>query len=95
MGHPNKFDERIERAVACTSDGRPLWGRIPRTGTRCPWTGLSRTYICRLVHDGSIESRLLLRPGCVTGVRLVYLPSIEAYISGANSRHLNQQDHHQ
>lgn len=86
MGH-QAFEARVARATAYEPGGRPVWGRIPRSGTRCPWTGLSRSYICRLIREGAIESKLIVRPGCITGIRIVSLPSVEAYIAGTNSNH--------
>ena len=55
------------------------WIRLPTRG-RCPVTGLSRPHFYALIGQGEIKSACLRRPGCTTGVRLVWLPSVLAYI---------------
>lgn len=55
------------------------WIRLPTTG-RCPMTGLSRAAFYQLITAGQIKSACLRQPGKLTGVRLVWLPSVLAYI---------------
>lgn len=55
------------------------WIRLPTTG-RCPDTGLTRPHFYILIQKGLIKSACLRRPGCTTGVRLVWLPSVMKYI---------------
>ena len=55
------------------------WIRIPTKG-RCPETGLTRPHFYQLINAGAIKSACLKKPGNLTGVRLVWLPSVLAYI---------------
>lgn len=55
------------------------WIRIPTRG-RCPETGLTRPHYYQLINEGRIKSACLRKPGNLTGVRLVWLPSVLAYI---------------
>lgn len=58
---------------------RERWIRIPRKG-RCPDAGLSRAHYYALINEGKIKSACIKRPGKLTGVRLIWLPSVLAYI---------------
>jgi hypothetical protein len=55
------------------------WIRIPTRG-RCPEAGLTRPHYYQLIKEGKIKSACLKKPGNLTGVRLVWLPSVLAYI---------------
>ena len=55
------------------------WTRMPTKG-RDPDTGLTRPHLYQLINQGAIKSAVLRRPGCTTGVRLVWLPSVLEYI---------------
>ena len=55
------------------------WVRIPVRGHQ-PDSGLGRGVIYGLINAGAIKSASLRKPGCRTGVRLVWLPSLLAYI---------------
>lgn len=59
----------------------PEFIRLPRPGERCPYTGLSRTTLCELIANGSIESRLVRKPGRVRGIRLIVLRSLLDYLN--------------
>lgn len=59
--------------------GTARWIRIPRRG-HCPHTGLSRTMLSRLIRSNKIRTASLKRPGTIRGARLVWLPSVMAYI---------------
>jgi hypothetical protein len=60
------------------------WIRIPAKG-QCPWCGLTRSMLFRLVRENRIKSRSLKNPGCVKGTRLLWLPSVHAYIENCNN----------
>lgn len=53
--------------------------RLPTKG-RCPVTGLTRPHFYLLIGQGAIKSSVLRRPGCTSGVRLVWLPSVLEFI---------------
>jgi len=57
----------------------PQWIGIPSVG-HCPITGLSRPHIYNLIAAGLIRSACLRQPGAIRGRRLVYLPSVLAYL---------------
>lgn len=55
------------------------WIRLPKTGP-CEWCGLSRSHLAELIKAQKIRSVSLRRPGNIRGIRLIWLPSIFAYI---------------
>ncbi|HOX57126.1 MAG TPA: hypothetical protein P5205_08270 [Candidatus Paceibacterota bacterium] len=61
----------------------PAFIRIPRAGTRDPYTGLTRTALFALVKDGKVKSISLRQPGCKRGVRLIDARSLVETISQA------------
>lgn len=66
-----------------SSAPRPGWIRVPKVGTVCPHSGLSRSYICQLIKDGDVESMSLRKRCAKHGVRLVSYDSLMAYIRKA------------
>jgi len=58
---------------------REIWVRIPSRGRELH-TGLSRAYLFQLVREGKIKSASLKKPGCMVGVRLLWLPSLFEFI---------------
>lgn len=63
-----------------SSASRPEWIRVPKAGTICPHSGLSRSFICQLIKVGEIDSRSMRKRGAKTGVRLLSYDSLMAYI---------------
>lgn len=59
------------------------WQRIPSRGYL---QGLSRSYIFGLIKAGKIKTANIVQPGCVKGVRLLYMPSLTAFIE----RHIDE-----
>jgi hypothetical protein len=55
------------------------WIRLPVRG-RCPHTGLSRAAYYELIKANRIRTANLRKPGALRGTRLVWLPSIMAYL---------------
>jgi len=53
--------------------------RVPAKGY-CPNSGLSRSHIFDLIKQGEIQSRSLVKPGNIRGIRVVWLPSLLEYI---------------
>ena len=67
----------------------PEFIRLPKTGTTCPHTGLSRSYLNQLVLPCSwneqkppVRSVVLRKSGCLTGVRLICYRSLMTYLRG-------------
>lgn len=55
------------------------WIRLPTRG-RCPFTGFSRAKFYELIERGLIKSANIKAPGKLTGVRLIWLPSVLDFI---------------
>jgi|SRR5208282_1780342 len=72
-------DER-NQASATVSQLQPRFVRLPKPGTLCPFTGLSRTQIYLLCKSGKVKSHSLKRRGTCRGVRLIDYQSLVAAI---------------
>ena len=72
-------DKQRTTQLQTGNDSHERWIRIPTRG-RCPYTGLTRSYFYELINAGKIKSACLKRPGTVRGARLIWLPSVLAYI---------------
>jgi hypothetical protein len=59
------------------------WVRLPKPGHYL--CGLGRTYLFQLTKRGKIKSVALREPGKARGVRLLYKPSILAFIEGQSA----------
>jgi predicted DNA-binding transcriptional regulator AlpA len=57
----------------------PKWIRLPMRG-HCPHTGLSRAAFYELIKTNKIRTASLKKPGALRGARLVWLPSVMAYV---------------
>ncbi len=55
------------------------WIRIPSRGCE-PNSGLHRSHIYEILHAGEIRTANILKPGARKGIRLVWLPSLLAYV---------------
>jgi hypothetical protein len=69
--------------AACVSVQRveaPAFVRLPRPGTLCPFTGLSRTQMYLLCKTGKVKSFSLKRKGTARGCRLIDAQSLIAVI---------------
>jgi hypothetical protein len=64
---------------ACNLTPSPEWARLPTRGPD-PLFGLSRAFYYQLITAGQIKTACIRRPGASTGVRLVHVPSVRAYI---------------
>jgi hypothetical protein len=65
---------------ASVSQLQPRFVRLPKPGTLCPFTGLSRTQIYLLCKSGKVKSHSLKRRGTCRGVRLIDFQSLVAAI---------------
>ena len=66
-----------------SSSSRPEWIRVPKVGTVCPHSGLSRAFIHKAIKEGLVASTSIRRRGARTGIRLVSYDSLMAYIRKA------------
>jgi hypothetical protein len=72
---------------SASSINRPEYLRLPRAGTRCPVTGLTRTALNELIlptaangYRPPVRSFSLKRPGQIRGVRLISLADLVRHI---------------
>ena len=54
------------------------WVRMPKPKERL--CGLSRTTLGELIESGDLKSAVIRKPGSQKGIRLIYLPSLAAYL---------------
>jgi hypothetical protein len=80
-------DMDIVEVTGSIETAEPLTIRLPRTGQRCPWTGLSRSAMNELIlpckgNDFSppVRSKVLLAQGKSRGIRLVIFASLKEYL---------------
>jgi hypothetical protein len=68
-----------------------VWIRLPHPKGRCSFTGLSRSGLNELVQNskGKIRSVSLRKPGATKGVRLIHLPTLQAYLHEQAARQNN------
>lgn len=80
--NPATLDEqfvRMPRAVGADLGGD--WARMPKGGSHV--RGLGRSYLYDLDARGEIRTIALRKPGATKGVRLIYLPSLDAFLARA------------
>jgi hypothetical protein len=83
MIHPDQSAGEAAKDIAINSQAltqRPEWIRLPKEGSTCPFSGLSRSYLADLVRRREVPSKALRRPGAVRGVRLICYAGLMAYI---------------
>ena len=74
----------LEAQAAIGNHANNEWARIPRVGQTLE--GLYRSQIFGLVKAGKVRSAAIKQPGQLrAGMRLVFLPSLRAYISSFSS----------
>ena len=77
---PASAGVRDAGTVASVSQLQPRFVRLPKPGTLCPFTGLSRTQIYLLCKSGKVKSHSLKRRGTCRGVRLIDFQSLVSAI---------------
>jgi len=82
MIHSDQSAGEAAKKVATNSQAliRPEWIRLPKEGSTCPFSGLSRSYLADLVRRREVPSKALRRPGTVRGVRLICYAGLMDYI---------------
>ena len=71
------------------ADNEPEFVRIPQL---YPRAGIKRGIAYRKIADGTFRSVLLREPGAKQGVRLVYWPSVKAYLHGLMAEQNAEKD---
>jgi hypothetical protein len=71
-------------APQVTPSTYPIWIRLPKSGTPCPFTGLSRSALNALIlgKNPPVKSASLKGPYAIRGSRLIHLGSLLAFIEG-------------
>lgn len=59
---------------------QPEWLRLPKPGTLCPHSGLSRTVLYQLCKANKIKSTVLRQRGASRGIRLISFDSLMTYL---------------
>lgn len=66
---------------------RPLFIRVPRSGERCPYTGMARSSLLTLIlpsrtngFSPPVASIVVRKPGRARGIRLIHWASLDDYI---------------
>jgi hypothetical protein len=72
----------------------PEFVRLPKSGTRCRWTGLSRSAICELILPARapVKSVVLRRRGATRGQRLIHLRSLLDHLHAQAATDLSESD---
>lgn len=63
-----------------TAAARPEWIRLPKPGTLCPWTGLSRSKLWEVLQTGKVRNICLRKEGAARGARLISLAALIGYL---------------
>src|SRR5262245_57594522 len=73
--------ESFETARSTKPTFLPAFLRLPRNGSLCPVTGLSRTALYELCKSGAVKSVVLRRhAGAKRGIRLVNCESLLTFL---------------
>lgn len=62
---------------------RPEWIRLPKEGTNCPHSGLTRSYLAGLIRRNLVPSKSLRQRGSVRGIRLISYDGLMAFIASS------------
>lgn len=74
--------ESASSASTHAAQSKPEFIRLPKSGQRCSWTGMSRASLNELVlgSGAPVRSVVLRRDGASRGIRLIYLESLLHYL---------------
>ena len=85
----HEFIRALIEAVRELTSVKPEFIRLPKSGTRCPYTGLSRSKLNQLVlpckendFKPPVESKVLRKRGTIRGTRLIVFDSLMNYLNG-------------
>jgi len=84
--------------AASSAPLRPEFVRVPREGSYCPFTGLSRTAISRLIlpaeangYNPPVRSVCLRQKGRIRGIRLVDYASLIGYLNAQDQGNFSSE----
>ena len=76
---------------------KPEFVRLPKGGTRCPHTGLSRSKLNQLVlpckendYKPPVESKSVRSRGTIRGARIIVFDSLMEYLNGLDDGRRNE-----
>jgi hypothetical protein len=76
---------------------KPVFIRLPKSGTRCPHTGLSRSKLNQLVlpckendFKPPVDSKSVRSRGTLRGTRLIVFDSLMEYLNGLDDGRRNE-----
>lgn len=74
-----------------TAQRSPEFIRLPKSGQRCPFTGMSRASLNELVLGigAPVHSVVLRREGASRGIRLIHLESLLHYLYQQMEQQIN------
>lgn len=79
----------FDHKLPSPADVHPEWLRLPAPGTRCRFSGLSRSTLNELTipgpaNDGHppVKSVVLRKRGALRGIRLISYDSLMGYLAG-------------
>ena len=83
--------------VETSTTVKPEFIRLPKSGNRCPHTGLSRSKMNQLVlpckendFKPPVESKVLRKRGTIRGTRLIVFDSLMGYLNGLDDGGRNE-----
>jgi hypothetical protein len=92
-----EFMHAPKQAVSELTSVKPEFIRLPKSGNRCPHTGLSRSKLNQLVlpckendFKPPVESKVLRKRGTIRGTRLIVFDSLMEYLNGLDDGRRNE-----
>ena len=83
--------------LGASTSVKPEFVRLPKGGTRCPHTGLSRSKLNQLVlpckendFKPPVESKSVRSRGTIRGTRLIVFDSLMEYLNGLDDGGRNE-----
>jgi len=79
----------VQNSTADSGPQAPEFIRLPKPGSRCPYTGLNRSTLSELTlpcdangFSAPVKSVLLRKRGATRGIRLISFDSLIGYLNG-------------
>ena len=83
--------ENTSGGNTATATNKPEWIRLPQPGSKCQFTGLSRSTLNELAvssvandYNPKVASTLLRKRGAMRGIRLINYDSLMAFLNSPN-----------
>lgn len=66
---------------------RPEWIRLPKPGTLCPWSGLSRNKLWEVLQTDKVRNICLRKDDATPEAMLIHLPTLLTYVDSPENEH--------